>query len=307
MTDLEKEETRHEKRCGTATDINLKTPELILTLIDNRISNTEGKTAMQLKELCRQHGIQTFKTVANAVERNRSELELDLRGRGITTRGRNKRELIRLCKDHNIETSKVVERIKEGWEGKPKGLAQVLWERGLIDGTNLKDYSLTGKKDELGMLDITTSLKHIMGMCRDFLNEEGMLQHIANRLGVKVMLTPKCHAELAGEGIEYLWGRAKGTYRSLSLNQKKGKDTFKASVQYCLSDEVITRDRVRKFSRQAQQYLIAYHAYDSKQLDEQTLRDCAMYGPVAVDKLINNEFKTHRCALDFDYKVVMST
>jgi hypothetical protein len=121
------------------------------------------------------------------------------------------------------------------------------------------------------------------------------------------MLTPKCHAELAGEGIEYLWGRAKGTYRSLSLNQKKGKDTFKASVQYCLSDEVITRDRVRKFSRRARQYLIAYHAYDSKQLDEQTLRDCAMYGPVAVDKLINNEFKTHRCALDFDYKVVMST
>jgi hypothetical protein len=180
MTDLEKEETRHEKRCGTATDINLKTPELILTLIDNRISNTEGKTAMQLKELCRQHGIQTFKTVANTVERNRSELELDLRGRGINTRGRNKRELIRLCKDHNIETSKVVERIIEGWEGKPKGLAQVLWERGLIDGTNLKHYSLTGKKDELGMLDITTSLKHIMRMCCDFLNEEGMLQHIAN-------------------------------------------------------------------------------------------------------------------------------
>ena len=212
-----------------------------------------------------------------------------------------------LCQEYNIETSKVVEKIKEGWEGKPKGLAQVLWERGLIDGTNLKNYSLTGKKDELGMLDITTSLKHIMGMCPDFLNEEGMLQHIANGLGVKVMLTPKCHAELAGEGIEYLWGRAKGTYRSLSLNQKKGKDNFKASVHYCLSDEVITRDRVRKFSRRARQYLTAYHAYDSKQLDEQTLHDCAMYGRVAVDKLINNEFKTHRSALDFDYKVVMST
>ena len=29
MTELVKEESRHEKRCGTATDINLKTPELI--------------------------------------------------------------------------------------------------------------------------------------------------------------------------------------------------------------------------------------------------------------------------------------
>ncbi len=121
----------------------------------------------------------------------------------------------------------------------------------MIDGTNLKQYSLIGKKDELGVLGITTSLKHIMGMCHDFLNEEKMLQHIANCLGVKVMLTPKCHAELAGEGIKYLWGQAKGTYRSLSLNQKKGKDIFKKSIQYCLSDEVITRDRVRKFSRQA--------------------------------------------------------
>ncbi len=81
-----------------------------------------------------------------------------------------------------------------------------------------------------------------MGMRPDFLNEEGMLQHFVNCLGVKVMLTPKCHAELAGEGIEYLWGQAKVTYRSLSLNQKKGRDIFKTSIQYCLSDDAITRD-----------------------------------------------------------------
>jgi hypothetical protein len=183
---------------------------------------------------------------------------------------------------------------------------QVLREQGLINGRNLKHYSLTGQKDELGMLDISTSLRHIMGMCHDFLNEEGMLQHITNCLGVKVILTPKCHAELAGEGIKYLWGQAKGTFRSLSLNKKKGKDNFKVSIHYCLSDEVITRDRVRKFGRRARQYLMAYHAIDTNQLDEKTQNDCKIYGPVAVDKLINN-FKTHRCALDFDYKYVMET
>jgi hypothetical protein len=91
----------------------------------------------------------------------------------------------------------------------------------LIEGTNLKHYSLSGKKDELGVLDITTSLQHIMGMCHDFLNEEVMLQDIANCHCVKVMLTPKCHAELAVEGIGCLWRQAKGTYRSQSLNQKK--------------------------------------------------------------------------------------
>ena len=140
----------------------------------------------------------------------------------------------------------------------------------------------------------------------DFLNVEGMLQHILNCCGVKVILTPKCHAELSGKGIEYLWGQAKGTYRSLLVNQKKGKDNFKASIQYCLSDEVITRDRVRKFGRQARQYLMAYHVIDTNQVDEQIQYDCTMHGPVAVNKLINS-FKTHRCALDFDYKFVMGT
>jgi hypothetical protein len=49
---------------------------------------------------------------------------------------------------------------------------------------------------------------------------------------------------------------------------------------------------------------MAYHAIDSGQVDAQSRHDCLKYGPVAVDKLINN-FKTHRCAFDFDYKFIM--
>ncbi len=57
---------------------------------------------------------------------------------------------------------------------------------------NLKHYALTGKKDhDLGTVDKSTSLRHIMDMCYDFLNEDGMLQHIANNLGVTVLFTPK--------------------------------------------------------------------------------------------------------------------
>ena len=32
----------------------------------------------------------------------------------------------------------------------------------------------------------------------------------------------------------------KGAYRNISLQRKKGKDNFKASIRYCLSEEVIT-------------------------------------------------------------------
>jgi predicted ATPase len=94
-------------------------------------------------------------------------LELELRERGLNTKGKNKRELVELCEQHQIAITKTVAKVKEGWEGKAKGLLQVLWERGLIDGANLKQYSLTGKKDDLGTVDTGTSLRHIMGMCND--------------------------------------------------------------------------------------------------------------------------------------------
>ena len=307
MCDTEKEDCRLDKHLGNTNRIQLKAPELILQLRENGIpdSGFTAKSIRQLRSLCTQHGLPTHKDVEIEVERNRTELDIDLRALGISTKGKNKRELAELCQQHQIATLKNVEKVKEGWEGKPKGLLQILWERGLIDGAKLNNYSLTGKKDELGTVDNSTSLRHIMGMCTDFLNEEGMMQHIGKGLGVKVLLTPKCHAELAGEGVEYVWACAKGAYRNMSLQQKRGKDHFKASVRHCLSEEVITTVRIRKFARRARQYMMAYHAIDTEQVDEQTHHECTMHGPVALTKLIG-EFKTHRCAFDFDYKFVMS-
>jgi hypothetical protein len=52
-----------------------------------------------------------------------------------------------------------------------------------------------------------------MGMCADFLNEEGMLQYITTKIGVMaLLLTPKCDAELAGgeQRFKYLWVCSKG-------------------------------------------------------------------------------------------------
>jgi hypothetical protein len=101
------------------------------------------------------------------------------------------------------------------------------------------------------MVDDSTSLRHLMGMCFDLLNEEGMMQHIAKEIGVVLLLIPKCHAELASKGVEYLWACAKGAYRNMTLCQKKGKDNFKASVCHYLSEEVITNVRIEKFAQQA--------------------------------------------------------
>lgn len=76
-----------------------------------------------------------------------------------------------------------------------------------------------------------TSLKQLMAECLDYIEEESLLQKKAREMSdgdisMSVDRTPKCHPELAGEGIEYSWG--------------------------------VATDRIRKFSRRAREYIVAY-------------------------------------------------
>jgi hypothetical protein len=49
--------------------------------------------------------------------------------------------------------------IIEGWEGKAKGMEQILWERGWIDpNEDRKSYTVHGKKDSMGAVRKDTSL-----------------------------------------------------------------------------------------------------------------------------------------------------
>jgi hypothetical protein len=83
-----------------------------------------------------------------------------------------------------------------GWERKAKGVLQVLWETGCINKNDLSIYTLTGKKDAFGVVDLSGSLRNMMSLCHDFLHEEGMLQFIAQK--ETVILTPKCNAACWG-------------------------------------------------------------------------------------------------------------
>jgi hypothetical protein len=47
----------------------------------------------------------------------------------------------------------------------------------------------------------------ILKACEDFANETPRLEFIAHKyLGAFIRLTPKCHPEIAGRGIEYMPG-----------------------------------------------------------------------------------------------------
>jgi hypothetical protein len=123
-----------------------------------------------------------------------------------------------------------------GWEGKQKGLLQTLWERGFIDENKpvMKYYTMTGSKDLYGNVIPGTNLAELMDNTTDFVNKVTLLQEVLGRLGVTVHRSPKCHAELADEGIEYSWGFVKNFYRRLPLCKKRTKDNFRNSLRKAL-------------------------------------------------------------------------
>ncbi len=59
------------------------------------------------------------------------------------------------------------------------------------------------KKDAFGNLQHETSLRYLLGNCTNFEEEESMLESVGHALGVSIDWAPKCHCELAGEGIKY--------------------------------------------------------------------------------------------------------
>ncbi len=115
----------------------------------------------------------------------------------------------KIAENNGILTKIEEQIIEEGWEGKLKGMLQILWEWGWIDEGRLQDYTVNGQKDALGTTINDTSLRYLFGNCEDFINEESMLQYYGRMMGVLVDQTPKCYCGLAGEGIGYSWAAAK--------------------------------------------------------------------------------------------------
>jgi hypothetical protein len=223
--------------------------------------------------------------------------------KGVEAKG-NSKQVQAMCVAHNIPTKYTETEVKEGWEGKAKGMEQILWERGWIDGNRpRKDYSKLGTKDSMGLIRSGTSLLDLVANCSDFENEETMLQTKGQEMGVFVDRTPKCHCELAGEGIEYSWGCAKNLYRRQPLKTKRGKSNFRATVRQCFSREVITIDRVRLFSQRARAYMLAYQLLREEEqgllVTDVDVDVKSTSCPVNVEKILK-KFKTHRCAMDFD-------
>lgn len=170
-----------------------------------------------------------------------------------------------------------------GYFGKPKGMEQLLRERGLFvqgmtpDGTKIKKKTKVYLGDHLNM-------KLTLNNCPDYKSERTALETLAEEIGVVVESSPKCHPEIAGEGIEYTFAAYKMDYRK--------KNTYCSRTMHTrvlASLDVLNVTTIRKCCRRANEYMRAY-----LKLPVETTQ---IYEKI---ESMKEESKCHRCALDFD-------
>ena len=158
-----------------------------------------------------------------------------------------------------------------GWLNEAKGLKQYVFERGFWHPSG--EQSLDGTKDEHGVLKewvetvrdssgrdrevrVSSSLREVAGGFSDFQNEPSVLSQLIKELGHTSDFTPKCHPELAGEGIEYDWGKSAHAHRHIFNEQKQRQ--HRANVIASLGPSVLPLERARRFERVAWRYKEVY-------------------------------------------------
>ena len=131
-----------------------------------------------------------------------------------------------------------------------------------------------------------TSLDSVLGHLPMFHETKSMLEVIVEKSNHKLLLSSKYHAEVAGQGIEYCFGRAKWWYKK--YNVAGSAATLRELSRKAFESSVVTKDHARKFARKARDYQRIYRAGVKGLAAESTIKVC----------------KTHRCALDTHYKLV---
>jgi hypothetical protein len=231
---------------------------------------------------------------------NKGELMTELIGSGFhPRRGYTKKDLDEIAVSRGVPLQREIDLLDEGWEGKPKGALQVLFERGLIDSTKpLSTYSLAGKaswKDDNGDLlpqYAPFCLRHLLAECPDFKKEKSALQYLVEAYNTptasfSILFTPKYHCEIAGEGIEYSWAFTKQVFRSIPYAEKRTSDGFRSCVRRSVAQCRV--DNARKFSGRARRYMLAYLHYDANS-SSPTFHD--------IEKYVRHTSKSHRNVAD---------
>ena len=202
-------------------------------------------------------------------------------------------------RDPEIEGEQLESILKEGYLNKPKGLKQVLYERGLLDETTT---------DKAGMI-------RKLSACPDFANEVSQIEELFRSHGHIVGMTPKCHPELAGCGIEYCWGKSKLNFRR-HINDFEPKNLH-ANCMASFDEKYLDIGNVRKFARKTRNYIAVYN--DIREIIEKDagmsahdaleLAKTKNEGDIASYRSVEHHLKKRKChrnIIDIDSAIINS-
>ena len=170
------------------------------------------------------------------------------------------------------------------YEGHVKGLKQILferrlWESDLVGSVTKKNVKKYRGLSECGCADNKAiskccrkfEMRHRLAALPDFAAQRGALAELINARGHIVIFSPKCHPEIAGNGIEYLWGVSKKVFRR-RINDFENKHLH-ANVKKALATEDIvdkngevlkaplSKERVYRFARKTRTYRRLYELF----------------------------------------------
>jgi hypothetical protein len=122
-----------------------------------------------------------------------------------------------------------------------------------------------------------------MGSCTDFANEKSQLEYVCQSLGVKAI-------------------------PQISIGMQKGKATFDSLIAKCISRDLLTTDRIRKFSRRAHSYMLTYSSlqfiHEDKGQQQVMTNNTFTHTKIENMKKI---LKSHSAALDFDQGFIITS
>ena len=133
----------------------------------------------------------------------------------------------------------------------------------------------------------------VLSACVDFKNQKGALQTLVESRGHILLMSPKCHPEVAGLGVEYGWGKSKLEFRR-NINDENPAHLH-SNILRSLSTEPdgpLPLARVRKFARKTRDYRNVYRSWgDGANVDGDSMEK--------IEKM-RKERKSHRNIVDIE-------
>ena len=114
---------------------------------------------------------------------------------------------------------------------KPKGMLQILWERGFMNPAMQEEdivryYLVNEKKNNDGTIIDGTGLREATSILLDFEQETTLSQFRAENLCVEVGCSPKYHLKIAGGGIGFCLRITKNSYQGKRISEKNEGKLF---------------------------------------------------------------------------------